>query len=143
MLTDQIAKQTGPSWHLDVSCSTRANLLMIGPADVTAMLLETVRPQLEEPVVTLRGGEPLGLPPGRPGTLIVNNLWLLTPAEQTELNEALGEKLSGTQVISTSATRLIPMLQEGRFLDTLYYRLNTVYVDVGDSPSSRVGDDIR
>ena len=137
MLLDQIAMNTGPSWHRDVCFSTRANLLMIGPSDITALLLEAAHPYLAEPIVTLRGGEPFRLPPGRVGTLIVTNVWLLTPTEQTELNDALGGSLSGTQVIATAAAELVPMLREGRFLDTLYYRINTIYVDVRYSQPGR------
>jgi hypothetical protein len=135
MLLDQIAMNTGPSWHLDVCLSTRANLLMIGPADVTAMLLDIVRRHLEAPVATIRAGEPLTLPQGQIGTLIVQNLCLLSATEQTQLNEALNGDLAGTQVISTSAICPMPMVENGRFLDILYYRLNTIYVDVRDALS--------
>lgn len=133
MLLDQIAMNTGPSWHLDVCFSTRANLLLIGPADITAMLLDIVRLHLEAPAATIRAGEPLALPPEHVGTLIVHNVCLLTTFEQTQLNEALDRDLAGTQVISTSALSLMPMVQEGRFLDSLYYRLNTIYLDVRNS----------
>jgi len=135
MLLDQIAMNTGPSWHLDVCFSRRANLLVVGPTDITAALLDTVRPHLEEPVTILRGGEPVTLPAGRIGTLILNNVWSLTPGQQAELNEALNGRLSGTQVISISPICLMPLLRDGRFLDTLYYRLNTIFVDVRDSLS--------
>jgi len=133
MLLDQMAMNTGPSWHRDVCFSTRANLLLIGPADVTGMLLDVVRLHLEAPVATIRAGEPMTLPSGHVGTLIVQNVCLLTSDEQTQLNDALDNSLAGTQVISTSALCLMPMMQEGRFLDILYYRLNTIYVDVRDS----------
>ena len=124
---------TGPSWHLDVCFSTRANLLLIGPADITGMLLDIVQPHLEAPVAAIRAGEPVTLPHGRVGTLIVHNVCLLTLAEQAQLSEALNHDLASTQVISTSALSLMPMVEEGRFLDVLYYRLNTIYLDVRDS----------
>ena len=124
---------TGPSWHLDVCFSTRANLMLIGPADITAMLLDIVRLHLEAPAATIRAGEPLTLPRGHVGTLIVHNVCLLSSVEQSRLNEALDDDLAGTQVISTSPLSLMPMVQEGRFLDILYYRLNTIYLDVRDS----------
>jgi hypothetical protein len=135
MLLDQIAMNTGPSWHLDVCFATRANLLVIGPDDITAMLLDTVRPHLEPPVAIQRGGQPLALPAGPVGTLILNNVWSHTLAEQAELNEALHGRLGHTQVISTSPICLMPMLRDGRFLETLYYRLNTILVDVREAPS--------
>jgi hypothetical protein len=135
MLLDQIAMNTGLSWHFDVCFSTRANLLVVGPPDITAVLLDSVRPHLEEPVVTLRGGEPVTLPAGPVGTLVLNSVSSLSAAEQAELNHALNGRLSGTQVISTSPLCLMPLVLEGRFLDTLYYRLNTIFVDVRESVS--------
>jgi transcriptional regulator of acetoin/glycerol metabolism len=35
-----------------------------------------------------------------------------------------------TQVVSTSSAALLPRVQCGAFIDTLYYRLTTVCVDV-------------
>ena len=64
------------------------------------------------------------------GTLLLRNLHALTPAEQGQLFEALNDWLSGAQVISTSATGLMPLVRDGRFLESLYYRLNTILIDV-------------
>ena len=35
-----------------------------------------------------------------------------------------------TQVISTSRAPLMPLVDDGRFLNSLYYRLNTICVDL-------------
>ena len=41
------------------------------------------------------------------------------------------ERATGrTQVVSTTSTSLLPRVQDGTFVDTLYYRLNTVCLDV-------------
>jgi transcriptional regulator of acetoin/glycerol metabolism len=50
--------------------------------------------------------------------------------EQIRLLEWLALAAGRTQVISTSVAPLFPRVQAGSFIDTLYYRLNTVYVDV-------------
>ena len=122
-------------WHEDVCLFTRANLLMIGPDDITRAFLKAVRPYLQDPVAILRGGEPFALPPGPVGTLILVNVGALTLTEQRQLYESLPDRLSRAQVISTSATSLMPRLAAKSFLDGLYYRLNTIYLDVMASPS--------
>jgi hypothetical protein len=121
---------TGLYWHLDVCLSTQANVLLIGPDDVTNAVLKAVRPHLQDPVAILRGGEPFALPSGPVGTLILVKLGAFTLAEQSQLNEGLKDQLSRVQVISTSATGLMPMLATKSFLEALYYRLNTIYIDV-------------
>jgi hypothetical protein len=126
---------TGNYWHLDVCLSTRANLLLVGPDDITGALLKAVRLHLQEPVAILRGGEPFALPPGPVETLILVNVGALTLAEQSQLHESLNGRLRRAQVISTSATSLMPMLVAKSFLEGLYYRLNTIYLDVMASPS--------
>jgi hypothetical protein len=54
----------------------------------------------------------------------------LTPADQLELLDWLELAEGRTQVVSTSSTPLLPRVHSGEFIDTLYYRLNTVCVDV-------------
>jgi hypothetical protein len=121
---------TGSYWHLDVCLSTRANLLLIGPDHITGAFLKAVRPHLQEPVAILRGGEPLALPTGPVGTLVLINVGAFSPPDQSRLFDALNDRLIEAQVISTSATGLMPMLAAKSFLETLYYRLNTIYIDV-------------
>lgn len=129
---------TGLYWHLDVCLSTQANVLLIGPDDVTNAFLKMVRPHLQDPVAILRGGEPFTLPSEPVGTLILANVGAFTLAEQSQLDQWLTHRLSRVQVISTSTTGLMSMLATKSFLEALYYRLNTIYIDVAtfssDSP---------
>ena len=41
-----------------------------------------------------------------------------------------------TQVVTTTAEALLPLVASGAFLATLYYRLNVVYVDVTASSTA-------
>jgi hypothetical protein len=54
----------------------------------------------------------------------------LSPADQLELFDWLELDEGQTQVVSTSSSSVIPRVHSGGFIDTLYYRLNTVCVDV-------------
>jgi len=120
----------GPDWDLEICRTVRLNVLAIGPDDRTDELLKPLRPSLKHPVAEVQGGAPLALPSRAVGTLLLRNLHALTPAEQGQLFEALNDWLSGAQVISTSATGLMPLVRDGRFLESLYYRLNTILIDV-------------
>ena len=126
---------TSSYWYIDVCLSTRVNVLLVGPDDITGAFLKAVRPHLQEPVAVLRGGEPLVLPPAPVGTLILIDVGAFSPPEQSRLLDAMNDRLIRAQVISTSATGLMPMLDAKSFLETLYYRLNTIYVDVAASHS--------
>ena len=126
---------TGSYWHLDVCLSTRANVLLIGPDDITCAFLKAIRPDLQDPVAILRGGEPFALPPGPVGTLILINVGAFSPPDQMQLHEALTDQLSGVQVISTLGNRPHADTRGEELLEALYYRLNTIYIDVAASLS--------
>jgi transcriptional regulator of acetoin/glycerol metabolism len=82
-------------------------------------------------MTTWRAGEKLALPPAhQQGTLILHDVGNLSPAEQLELLGWLADVDRDVQVVSTSSTQLMPRVNSGAFLDTLYYRLNTVCVDL-------------
>jgi hypothetical protein len=121
---------TGHSLQPDICLPTWANLLLTGPYEVADAFLESIRLHLQEPVVIVRGGEPLALPSAPVGTLFLADVSALTLEEQCRVHDWLGECSSHTQVISTSATSLMPMVAAGSFLEALYYRLNTVYIDI-------------
>jgi len=121
---------TGDDLDLDVCFATRVNLLLTGPDDLTDAFVKALRPPLQGPVVILRGGEPFALPSAPVGTLFLADVGALTCEEQRRLYEWLDENSSGTQVISLSAASLLPMVAAGSFLEGLYYRLNTIYIEI-------------
>jgi transcriptional regulator of acetoin/glycerol metabolism len=62
------------------------------------------------------------------GTLILRNLAALTWADQRRLHDWMTRTGGVIQVVATSAIPLLPLLERGTFLDTLYYRLNVLYI---------------
>jgi hypothetical protein len=109
----------------------RVNLLLIAPEGVVRFVLESLLLDLQEPIDRWRPGDPLALPsPEGQGTLVLREAAALTAADQLRLQDWLERAEGRTQVITTSSTPLLARVQAGSFLDTLYYRLNTVCVDV-------------
>jgi len=109
----------------------RVNLLLIAPDGVVRYVLESLLLNLREPTATWTPGRPLLLPPpGRLGTLMLHDVGNLPPKEQLDLLDWMEKADGRTQVVSTSSTALLPRVQCGAFIDTLYYRLNTVCVNV-------------
>jgi Sigma-54 interaction domain len=109
----------------------RVNLLLIAPEGVVRYVLESLLLNLREPMTTWSPGRPLVLPPcGQPGTLVLHDVGSLSPASQLDLLAWLEAADGRMQVVSTSSGPLLPRVHCGAFIDMLYYRLNTVCVDV-------------
>ena len=117
------------AWQLARTANT--NLLLTGPENITSTLVDALFPFLREPVIALRPGEPLVLAPtAEIGTLILHDVWRLALADQFRLLNWQDRATRRTQVISTTSTPLLPVVNAGGFLGELYYRLNTVSLEV-------------
>lgn len=119
--------------HMDLQLLRfpRLNVLLTGTERVIQNVLDMMLPDIRMPLGQWRPGEHLTLPPvTQTGTLILRHVGGLTPDDQLRLVGWLELTAGRTQVISTTASPLMPRVQSGAFLDTLYYRLNTVCVDV-------------
>jgi hypothetical protein len=111
----------------------RLNVLLVGSADQVRVVLQTQMPKLMKPVVSWSPGEPLVLPAvERTGTLILHEVGSLSLHDQLQLLEWSGSAMRRTQVISTTSVPLLPRVCARGFIDALYYRLNTVYLDLND-----------
>ena len=109
----------------------RVNLLLVAPEGVVRFVLESLLLDLQDPIATWRPGERLALPShDEAGTLVLHEAGSLGPDDQLRLLDWLERAEGRTQVVSTSSTPLLPRVHAGGFVDTLYYRLNTVCVDV-------------
>jgi hypothetical protein len=109
----------------------RVNLLLIAADGVVRFVLESLLLDLQEPITTWRPGQQFTLPAAdRGGTLILHDIGALTADEQMTLLDWLERAEGRTQVVSISPTALLPRVKDGSFIEVLYYRLNTVCVDV-------------
>jgi len=83
-------------------------------------------------VVRWRAGQPLDLPsPAYAATLVLDNVAHLTTDEQFRVLRWLDDVKGRIRVVSTTSDPLWPRVQVGVFNEVLYYRLNTVFVDMG------------
>jgi len=115
-------------WQL--ARTARVNLLLIHQESSAAGVLDQLLPDLNEPIARWRPGQRLVLPSIHlAGTIVLQDVGALCADEQRQLLDWLEESGGRTQVVSTTAESLLARVNEGSFLDTLYYRLNTVCVE--------------
>jgi transcriptional regulator of acetoin/glycerol metabolism len=106
------------------------NLLIVVPKGADRFA-EMLLAELVTPVVAWRPGERLMLPqPAQTGTLLLHSVGSLSLHDQRYLLEWLERAAGRTQVVSTTPVALLPLVKAGTFLAKLYYRLNTVCVDL-------------
>jgi hypothetical protein len=109
----------------------RVNVMLVGSADMVRLALQTHMSSLQTSVVTWSPGEPFVLPVvERTGTLILHEVGALSLHDQLQLLEWSASAVRRTQVISTTSSPLLPRVCARGFIDALYYRLNTVYLDL-------------
>ena len=109
----------------------RTNLLLVGTAGAIRIVLEMLWLKLRHPILRWRPGQPLELPsPGHAATLVLQDVSELTSRDQHSVLCWLDQN-AGIQVVSTTAVPLWPRVKAGAFNDVLYYRLNTVCVEMG------------
>jgi hypothetical protein len=111
-----------------------ANLLLIGNAAVTGEIIGALWPCTGWP--TWRPGQSLTLPVDAP-TVILYGVEMLGRTDQSRLSEWLESRPRRAQVVSTSTVPLLPGAGDNRFSPTLYYRLNTICVDLRESVRAR------
>ena len=108
----------------------RVNVLLAGRDEVVRLAVRMILTHVSKPVRTWSPGEDLVVTPTGLGTLVIYDVGALALREQIQLLEWSGNPFLNTQVICTTSFPLIPRVTAGSFIDMLYYRLNTVYLDV-------------
>jgi hypothetical protein len=119
--------------HIDLQLMRmpRVNLLLKGPETVTENVLDLLLPTLSTPIENWRPGARLALSTSpRLRTLILRDVSGLGADDQQRLLKWLEHAPGRTQVVSTTASSMLPRVEAGKFMDTLYYRLNTIFVNL-------------
>jgi len=82
--------------------------------------------QLPSPVAVGVVGAELNLPELTSGIWILHDVVALTSAQQSSLADWIGGAGSKVRIVSVASTPLWPQVANGKFLEVLYYQLNTI-----------------
>jgi transcriptional regulator of acetoin/glycerol metabolism len=111
----------------------RPNLLVVCNNTSAADAVEGLEAFCSGPITSCRLPGLLHLPSRKRGTLLLHDVSELTLSQQIALFDWLGTRPAELQVVSVTERSLLSLVLAGRFLEGLYYRLNTLCV-VADSP---------
>jgi hypothetical protein len=114
----------------DLVRDVRVNMLLHGPNETMLKAIAALRPNLLRPVVTRAGRSRAAFTAPHRGTLVLAEVGALSLHNQHRLLAWLDADAGRTQVIATTSTSLLPLMDAGAFLEALYYRLNIVYLDL-------------
>jgi hypothetical protein len=110
----------------------RANVMILGSERVAGDLVVSLWRNFDGPIVIRRDGERLRLTPSSEpvGTMVLHGVDSLTGQEQSALNHWLDSSQGRTRVVSTAPPSMLPMVESGQFSEQLYFRLNTLCIDL-------------
>lgn len=112
----------------------RPNLLVVCNNTSAEDAVEGLEALCRGPVTSCRLPGVLQLPSRKHGTLLLHDVAELTLSQQIALFDWLSTRPAELQVVSVTEQSLLSLVLAGRFLEGLYYRLNTLCV-VADSPA--------
>jgi hypothetical protein len=73
----------------------------------------------------------LDLPEWQHGTLLIGDVSRLTQRQQIAMYDWMDRAETRVQIVSMTSVRLLPLVESGRFLEGLFYRLNVVSMTAG------------
>jgi hypothetical protein len=121
----------GPRAMWEHAVTNRLSVLVTGPSVATGAFLATYGTRLPLRVLHIACDRPLAFDEcATDGTVVLHNIDTLALAWQHELLEWLETEARRTQVVSTTARSLLPLIARGDFLATLFYRLNTIHIQL-------------
>ena len=106
------------------------NGLVVGPLPLTLAAVAAIDNTLQQPVVWWTPDEVRDVPEFTSGTLIVRDVSRLDSLQQERLACWIGAHSPQLQVLALSRAPLFDDVANGRFSAALYYRINTVVVEV-------------
>jgi hypothetical protein len=111
-----------------VATTARPNVLVTGRPAAAEQALAALMPYLDAPVGCWAPDTSLPSS-GDVRTLVIRNLDELPLDQQRALSSWLQGAPTRTHVVSTATVSLFQLVTTGRFLEVLYYRLNTLLLD--------------
>ena len=102
------------------------NILVVGPAAFVNAALRSIEPLVPQPIVSWRPSETRAVPADSYATLVIHRVDTADAAQQRQLCDWFDKRPGHIQVVSTALAPLYPFVENGTFLEALYYRLNHV-----------------
>ena len=106
-----------------------SNVLVCGEPPVIDAFLDALKRETSRPLRRCRSSRELMLWKSD-GTLVLEDPSSFDDNDQRALLAWLEQDGLGVQLITTTYRPMFEVVQSGRFLDTLYYRLNTIHIDL-------------
>jgi transcriptional regulator of aromatic amino acid metabolism len=73
------------------------------------------------------------LPLAKRGTVVIADASAMTLPQQIELYDWLNAGRGAVQMVSVTSKSIWPLVEEGRFLEGLFYRLNVITLEAGET----------
>jgi transcriptional regulator of acetoin/glycerol metabolism len=118
------------------------NALLIGAMETVGSLLSMLLPYGRRPLTHCDHCLHGAIRQLREGTLVIWSVERLDPAAQRTLLDFVAERRD-MQVISIAASDLFQRVQRGEFSEALYYRLNTVLIEMKALSTTRTSAESR
>ena len=112
--------------HFLISKQPRPNLLILCTTDDMESVVTRLIVSCTGPVHLCRLPGELSLPDEMTGTLLIWDVVQLTRFQQMALHDWISGRPWETQVICLTSTPLLPLVEDGQFLEGLFYRINVV-----------------
>ena len=128
---DFLGRDLRCDWEL--AATVYANLLLVGSASETAVMLDALGPHFRGPIWRYTPKPGVALPEPAGGTLIVLEVNRLDSKQQEQMLRWIHQPRRHAQVVCTSSGSLFGLVEAGDFVAELYYRLNIVLLDVTPS----------
>jgi hypothetical protein len=114
-----------------VLLAAHPNVLIVASEETHEAAVKALMPYLRQPVTVLPSPSESALPSS--GSVILRSIGDLNLQAQEALFYWLEGRGKNTQVVSLSPVRIFPLVTSGRFLASLYYRINVVQFDAGET----------
>jgi len=122
-------------WHM--LRSVRPNILVIGGADFVASTVSTLVAMLPGPVSYLPPNAPPPAGDDDAEMLVVPDISSLSQNRQREWVRWLSDAdVRHPQIVATSEVPVYPLVKSDQFSGVLYYRLNTILLDMQTADES-------
>lgn len=106
----------------------RPNLMIVGKRASLESVLQQLTAVCASPIWVCRLPGTLDLQTDIRGTLVLGDIDQLTINQQITLSDWLARKGNEVQVVSVTRAPMTELVADGRFLEGLYFRLNTVVI---------------